>query len=363
MKTKSSRILLIGHFGRNNIGDQLMLDSQISLLAGHNIIVASNEQINNIKTIRDSIIPIFISMRKVDYICFGGGTFIHDHHQNIKFKYSGHLKILIYFLLSKILKKKFNLVGNGFYPIKKSITKIVLKFIINNSNYCSVRDKSSFNELCKIKGLDKDKIQLTSDSALIKLHESILISKLEKTNYIIGINILPYYNIYENKPNLDNIFIDRLSIFIEELCKKISYLNPIIQPIIFNNKKTENETELISKFNNQLSSSITISDTVFLNNTEDVINTFPKFSLYIGMRYHGILFSRVFNVKQIIISYHPKCSVLGNELNVDDDFILTLENISLTNEKMDKLLNELNSPYNFNRDIELIHKFFFPDMN
>ncbi|HBH12732.1 MAG: Polysaccharide pyruvyl transferase [Clostridiales bacterium 38_11] len=283
----NKRAFIIGYYGSNNLGDELLLSETIKILQPYikieNIKVLSynveltckihgisgvsrNKYINILKTIIDS-----------DFIIGGGGSMLQNVTSN---------RSLIYYLvlinLAFLFKKKVILLGNGIGPINGAIQKRLVKKTLKKISYLHLRDIASYEW---INGSDSDKIDLGVDLAL---HETE-INKRPKTDCVIV-----------NLRNWENI--DALKTTIKDL---VNYIEDSGYEVILLSMQKGNDDHVLQ--------SLGKVDT--FDDLEALKQKISSARYIIGMRLHVLILSAAFSIPFIGLAYDPKVSSFCKEMN------------------------------------------------
>jgi polysaccharide pyruvyl transferase WcaK-like protein len=323
------KILLVGHYGRQNLGDDAMLEGISNYLHGkHELIVLSPQNIQGCRTLKESIFRLFKGAFWADWVLFGGGTYIHDEHTNSRFKNRGIIKIVIVVIVAKFFRCKTALVGMGIGPLKEKATKWMTCRLIEGLNYISVRDSASLNELkcCK----NTAQIELTFDSCVMlsDLERASLPRKTINNNeFILGLNILPYYKIYHDRPQDDRKIIDSLIKSLREAFEKDQVKQLKIKIFTFNLKSEESEQATIAIARTEIEKFAEIM-VIPYSNALTTLKSIETCNAFIGMRYHSSMMAYLGLVPQLVLSYHPKCRWLAEEIGLPSKAIIDVEDLN-----------------------------------
>ncbi len=307
------KIAIFGFYGTNNFGDDLILFNIINNLnklyqiekidifvSGNNLPVNIFENINikiNTYTYERfqyyNVVKNYNVLKKIktsNIILIGGGGIIQDAHG-----WKTIPKYLVVSLLANYYEKKVIWFSVGIGPIISYPNRILLKRVlklINNDIY--TRDVYSKNILENI-GV-RNNIIVSSDPSFLLDNTSY--SLIKNTNsFNIGISIRSFHLTEKSK---------------EEIIKLINHLNTIDNcEIYFFN--TENDNDIIKKLIEKLS----LNNYHFCNYTDlyKMISDITKMDLMIGMRFHMLLVSILFEIPIIGFSYLPKVSSLCDMFN------------------------------------------------
>ena len=217
------QILIVGHFGRKNIGDDAMLlgilrelyerlpDVQVRVLStSQNPDFSYNLPIEwNVGYSSRSLLSILRSLIWSNFVILGGGTHFHDFHGHRR--YAKNFAFFgAFFTLTKLFRKKIVFMGVGVGPLDTGWGKWFARRILLLANLIMVREHHS-SQLAK-KLTPKKKILVGFDPAVLLTDlRNNTYSRTPKSIKVLGCSILPYYAIYENKPQRDGILVQRLA--------------------------------------------------------------------------------------------------------------------------------------------------------
>lgn len=300
------RILIIGHFGGRNIGDEIILLSQMQMLTKkfgkcEFLIYTYNEDFTvetykkydfNIKTVKafglrnsiHSTIDQIKKIKNIDFAILGGGGLIQD----IYFSY-GIFRYLLPIYICLLRRIPFYTFAIGIYRFNYNLNKNLFKFAINHSNGLSVRDKISIKN---VKALNSDlEIHEIPDSALTFDKDFLTKSTIE--NHTLTLVFRDFFEPYLNS--------------IKDLVSKLKdkYGIKKINLVIFENN--QNEIALAIKMKDLLKNDLTIKIEIY-NDMDPIsyLNILNISSLVITGRLHGLLPSIILEKNILCLSYAPK---------------------------------------------------------
>ena len=217
-------IILKGYYGRDNFGDEIMLDLIVSYIKNEypslklQIMNSNPEMLKKKYKIdtpealitgaygRSNLLKRITTIVRADCYIVGGGTIITDKHSSLHL-----LEYYVEFLLRKLLKKPSVFISIGATRFKHSWTKILCKMIINSSDLCMVRDIESYDYLKK--NCCTKKIVQTGDLVLLafdRLNNNGICKIVNSKK--IGFCVMPYYESLYKKPELDKDLAKKLQV-------------------------------------------------------------------------------------------------------------------------------------------------------
>jgi len=322
---KFDKILVIGNYGNFNIGDEIILKEiirQYSLNTDPNtplfLIPTRNPFFVDIYHIdlkgRINAIPInhffkiLVTFLKCNRVLIGGG--------GIWSKYTGsyaHVIPLIA-ILARIIFKPVDFVCFGIYSTSSSIDKFLVNLAVLASNSCSVRDSESFSMLWKscqrktnidqdlslsyIKSFDKDSI---NNLPKVSEYENIMKHRIQG-HFVVGISLKEVHSKDLTLKLIDE-FSNALNALNSEFGNSILF---VFFPFAKTNSKTENDTLVV----NQILERVTVKDNIVQISHSNSLSWFVAIDklvdIFIGMRYHSIIFSTLALKPLLCIPYENK---------------------------------------------------------
>lgn len=165
-----SRILISGYYGFNNAGDDVVLYGIISALRREqpniSLAVLSNQPERTTALFgipaynRWSLPTIVRELMRSDMLVMGGGTLMQDVTSP---------RSVLYYLgivsIAKLLGKPVVFYAQGFGPVQKPISRLLIKRVVNRVDVITVRDFESGEDF-KACGVSKAPVYVTADPAL-----------------------------------------------------------------------------------------------------------------------------------------------------------------------------------------------------
>ena len=280
--------LFIGYYGRNNIGDDLMLEVLyvgekhfvfLQDLNTYNFIPKDNQFLLSkspiYRTIQKTYYLIRLKIIGVKNIVFGGGTQFSSNSSLYT-----QLDILFFVILARALGYKLiaESVGIGSFSSKNKILYIALKLIHN----ISVRDKTSSNKL-----KSRKLIHTLNSDLVYKLKFNI--SKVKKPKQTLITATGPVLAM--NKSYLKK-YLDFLELNLDNRKEEIVF-------VVFQKGEDEFIFDLLKKKYENIKMIIPES----IDDLEKLYNNSKK---VIGMRYHSLILADIFNISFKGFSYDDK---------------------------------------------------------
>lgn len=269
-------IIVLGYYYRNNLGDDLLMNTIYTLLNNNNY---------NLKFVNPDDYYI---LDNIDIIILGGGEILNDY------------------FIDKIIKKLNNLIkkpiiiaistechSNSYIESKK------LDFIDN----FITRNRLEYLELVKRYG-NNNVLYMPDLVFSMKLYNNI---HNRKNNCITKIGVCLARSIYKNNTDYDN--------YINCIRESLKLLKGIkIYLFSFNTSNSINESDIL--LNRDLA-----KDTKFTIINENVLDIFKKMNLIICSRFHAHVLSIAYNIPFISICHTKKVFNLVNSINLEECFL------------------------------------------
>lgn len=313
------KILIVGYYGSDNAGDEMLLKATIDLLnkvyhepeiTAITYSVKDTKEKHGINGIsRNRYFEILKGIKEADIVVGGGGSMLQNVTSNRSLLY--YLAILS---LGKLLGKKVVLLGNGIGPLKdRFYLKLTMK-VLKSLDGIVLRDEDSY-ELLKSNNLNN--IYLGNDLVFTLNMDHKMATKPKK----IIFNLRKWF--------YDDNFSHTIRQFIEYLTKE--GFDVVLVPF-----QKGNDDIVLRDIEKKLENS-----KVRLLENQDyngLLEEIASGELFIGMRLHGLIFSSIFNKPFIALSYDPKVAIFSRKLG--QVCFKDLNNITL-----DSLIQEFNKVY------------------
>lgn len=365
MAQEIHKVVLCGHYGSTNIGDEAiglsMVDSIHKKHPEAEIVMLSYDKERtekfygkyrpDIKIRSKYLLPLGIrsllrgvfkgelwqtlkEIRTCDRFVMGGGGLFTDEKLFAVILWGLHARTVYKY------KKPVYMIGQSVGPLKTGIGKWIVKKVFSNAKCINLRDEESKILLEKLKvkneiivscdpvfGLNFDK-KISENHALEQVNKKV---EQEGLKGFFVITIRPW------KKNFERLYIK----FIQQVLKiREEYkLLPVFIPFQL---IRENDRSILNKIIEQKMQLQQIVKLEFNENIEEILGLISKAKLTFGVRLHSLLFSMLVSVPFYAFSYSPK---IDNILKM-----LKLENFRsdvLSNKDIEEVVNYILS----NKDV------------
>lgn len=301
----TSKIVISGYYGFDNIGDEAVLQSMLVTLRAYipevKITVLSNNpqktrSLYQVEAInRWHIREVAKALKESDMLISGGGSLLQDVTSS---------KTIPYYLgivkMAQWYNKKVVFYSQGIGPVNKGYNRWLIKYIVNKIDGIFVRDSHS-KDLLKQIGVRKP-ITISADPVLgIKPHRDVYkyIKDLFGKERAVGVYIRPW----QNEESLLNSLEKALKYVLNEGYKV--YLIPMyyIQ-----------DREIAYKLKSRLGENAILVDSML---TLDEVAAYTAcFDFIIGMRLHSLIMAAAAKVPMIGLSYDPKVTDFLKDIEI-----------------------------------------------
>jgi len=308
--------VIIGWYGYNNIGDELMLHSLLSNIKNNDldIIVVSadpqqTERIHDVKSV-----PVGLSTYKpliaADKIYFGGGQIFSDK----RFRTIPLWASILYTIRLFNKDCQIALLNQGF-DAKNKISRKFLSSAVSCTDLISVRDSSS---LKLIQSLNLDVPISFGPDILFALDlcdkQQMLVRKGKSNGATIGVNVRPSYwwRDQSEYKAYEQSLASCLDMLIEEYDVKLCFV-PFRLPgkELYDDLEFSKEIVTIMKNKDRVSIFNNALDESFISN---LINCFNQFDLFIGTALHSLILSCKLGIPFLALPYQRKSELFMNDI-------------------------------------------------
>jgi polysaccharide pyruvyl transferase WcaK-like protein len=328
---KEDKIFIFGHYGEKNTGDDALIyvllqeiykvypNINCSIISSRELFVPPQTK-DKIKIIKPSLIPVFREIMRSSIFIMGGGTQIYDYGKKFE-RLTVLSELLIITLWAKIFCDKIYFWNIGLESFKTTMGKFISKNICKLADFISVRDEYS----CLIlKDLGIKNIELSFDSAVLLPPLNNNKPRFNKIE-IIGLSLLPFYEIYQDKPEIDSILTNQIACTLNEWLKQNS--NNKLHLFIFKGKSRSDDHKITHDLKEKIENIEQLEIIEYKPNPLVTLREINKCDMFIGMRYHSCLFAYIVRAPLLIISYFHKCDALADEIILPKRAVILIEEV------------------------------------
>jgi polysaccharide pyruvyl transferase WcaK-like protein len=346
-------IFVLGYYGWSNTGDDAMLYSLLTyfeeLTQNTDFIVLSQKDIyipilkkNTIIYINyKKILSVLKRISKSSIFVLGGGTHLYDYgnHSN---RFIRLLQLYLLIKFSKVCNNKIAYIGIGIEKPETMWGKFFIKQICKLADYIIVRDSNSFSLLKQWKIVSN--IEQAGDLA-ISLKKKLPLTVASNPNRkVLGISVLPFFQIYYNNDNLDKEFLIHLAYgltnWLENDPQSYIYL------FVFKGKSKNDDARFTEKLKSFFYTDSRIKIIDYNKNPLITLSNVAECNYFIGMRYHSCVFAYIANIPFLTINYAQKNQFFVLDYKIPKKSTIEINDI-LDNSYLLKLDEFQKDPYSF----------------
>lgn len=316
------QVLIVGFYGAQNLGDELMLESILGKIGNKSniritIMIADNPKYDirkygNVNFIHypKNNIDLHIIAKYFDKIIFGGGALIDDSKWGDF--YSNNISL--YNILINLSTFAINLNKDIYLVGLSSSAKINnqdyirnLENVLNNARYVSLRDKNSLKVL-RESGIKNENIEIIDDLIYGIPEQHVEVNKSDD-EYVVGMVLVSYTS--------TEILLDIVRKTEKYLLKKTQnrkYIK-LIPFYVFEDSDINKYKEIINSIN--IDESIEILIQPYVNTYNEIVQNFKYCDIIVAMRYHASLIA----LKEQIPAVHVIYDVHNHYINKMDDLL------------------------------------------
>jgi len=315
----STRVVLFGHYGGNNTGDEAMLEAILRELPIERVkcrvLGKTSQTLERWKAICFRECSVFELLRSVfwcDVFCIGGGTHFHDDYTDSRYRrhFLYMARIMCLGALARLLGKKFFMIGAGIGPFQRSSAKLVTRMTLACANEVVVRDSTSFREAEEC--LPNCRSVLGFDLVgLLPISENI-----SKNKNRIAISLA-----YSDSFSIEGLTSDEWwSLFGDELVK-LGKANPqlLFTVIVFRGGSRESDEELSRETVQRLCDGLGKERVTLFEHSDDplmMLEVIAECGSMIATRYHAALMGYVARCSLLLLCYHRKLVDLAADVEL-----------------------------------------------
>jgi polysaccharide pyruvyl transferase WcaK-like protein len=320
------KIVVSGWYGTGNIGDEAILHGLIKIFQSQwdqcDITVLSfkpdytiqtqqvkavwqlpenfRRWIKSILTLK--LFPTIKAISECDLFVLGGGGFLSDWQPEVPFQWLSQARI------AKLFGKETMLYGIGAGPFKtKQGQRFTKKYIDKYIDSITVRDIYSYSALINDVGIKEDKVRITNDPAFSLTIQNNL--DIRRKN-VIGINFVELFK-FRSFTGGEKKF-QRYVVDLKEIIRIVQMTFP------------ECDLEFVPLFKKDIdffmeyfSAEFPTINIINIDSYTELVNRLYSYKLFVGTRFHSIVFAIMTKTPLVGIVYHPKSLAVCNNFEID----------------------------------------------
>lgn len=308
-----AKVLISGYYGFKNFGDEAILSvlvthlkevgADITVLSSDTEYTAQKYSVNSVRSF--DMVNVLKEIQNTDVLISGGGSLLQDVTS---------LKSLVYYsfiiAFALLLNKKVIVFAQGIGPVNNKFAQFIVKNLLKQCSYVTVRDNDSLNLLNKW----NVKSELVCDPIFsLKLQP-------EAENGVVGIQLRDFKTM-----NLNLLHKLALLVVTKFSDKKVEIYSLQESLDLELCKRFES---ILHAFNPDLKTEIV---------TDNIIEKISGLEYLIAMRFHAVLVALKCGVKTCAINYDIKVEKLAQEASIPLISMNAQENLEEVYLKMSNL--------------------------
>jgi len=334
MSAQLREILIIGYYGMGNTGDDAMSYSLIkgihSCCPDIRIRIAASGPMCVPESSRDRVIfirrkprEVLRTLRGCDAIIWGGGTAIFHYPGNQWKWFKMLVRQLVLFRMAHAMGKRVFLVGIGLGPFHSAWAEYLAKCAVGVADHLSLRDPAGLL-LARRWGLRSEVVGGFDLSALL-VDENLGRQQHRCHARILGLSVLPYYEIFRNDPRGDHILRRH---FAEAIAKCLDIHRDLtVKLFVFKGGDKDHDTDFTKSLCRDVGSPGRAEVVPYDPNPVSRLQEVGRCDFFMGMRLHASLFAYLCGLPILVLGYHEKCRYLHGALGLTEEAFLSLEEI------------------------------------
>lgn len=310
IKVRTKKVFLFGYYGRNNIGDDIMLNNIVELLNrrgvkkiivlsgsnDNNILNICTEKVNVIKGIKRNLFRVLFELVSCKIFLWGGGTCFFDNPNK-----RGFIELYIFFIIRKIFNKSENyFIGIGMEPMAQSLP--IVKKIIKFTKGIVFRDLESKETYLNYFPNAYNKILGQFDDLVFHNSTFDIINKSATDfDFIIGED---YFTFSGHMKYGENMAIHCANELVRIGLK--DNLTIVLLPAKFGiTDSDELFHKLVEQEIKKINSNINVVN-LGINSIYEFIGVLRKSRFHYGMRLHSLILADILGIPNVAIAYQNK---------------------------------------------------------
>ena len=280
----AKKVVISGYYGFKNFGDELILSilthylkicgADITVFSVDKEYTAQNYDVKSVETF--NLRQIIKTLYDTDVLISGGGSLFQD---------ATSLKSVLYYsivlAMAQIFNKKTIIFAQGIGPLKKPISRFLVKILFRKCDYVSVRDENSQKMLAN---WGVNSVRVCDPAFSLNVNDSVH----EK---VLGIQLRAFAGMNKD--------------FLRDLAKIVN--DSEFEKVKILSLQKSQDFELAKEFEKMLiNKSVEIVE-------EKIVTEISKLDTLIGMRFHSLVVGVKAGVKCCAINYDPKVQILAEK--------------------------------------------------
>lgn len=342
--TKPSKMLVFGHHGVGNVGDDAMLTHAIDQLKASNPEVeigicagdlTDDEWCRCHRITRHPRTPLSLlrALAQYDQLVLLGGTHIHSTPGTSRYNVINGMLALV-LSVARAAGKDVMMAGVGIGPIGDRLGASLARIACRQASFISVRDHRSFACVSNLR-LKRTRVVQCSDPAY-----GLGVPSVERVPTRLGVSAMPFHASYMDRAEGDGQTIRALCAAVESWIRLSSDHDVLLLP--FNSRPgRDQDHQVLLPILRRFEPTGRVRIAPYLPNPQMMLGTVAGCGAMIGMRYHSVLYGHMTSTPMVVIEYHMKTRALVEEIGFPTDACIEVR--SLGPDKLREMVERLAS--------------------
>lgn len=311
--------LILGAYGQENLGDEILLGNCLSLLKKESCIVASSQptltrNVYGVLAVHSHKHPLrgLLTFLGIKNIIIGGGEQFHLVKRSLgKHSLSLIFRCFIVTLFARLLRKKIYFIAVGIGNISSFVARMLTQWSIRMATFTTFRDKDSYS-YCLV-NIPKARTALSADLAFIS-HQNPPSFSNKNEERRIRLGIAPTYFI--DHPEAYQLFCRRMGVAVDGFLGLSPKRETVFLPF---QKGFRPHSDIIS--GNEILAHVEQShrcQTKVDLSVESVGEEYRSLSFLWGARLHSLILACLFGVPFVALIYDIKVKKFLEEIEYTD---------------------------------------------
>ncbi|MCT9098184.1 polysaccharide pyruvyl transferase family protein [Haloarchaeobius sp. HME9146] len=319
----STSFFVLGYFGFGNAGDDSIGRATVQQLRrsteGADIsTVSANGEFDpggNVRLIDFSFGAIAAAVWRADELILTGGSHFHDERSSL-----ASLKVNVFYLLvvsvAILSSTNVHALGHGIGPLSRTSSRVLASLVLRLAETVTVRDPES-RKVARNLGVDA---KLTFDhAALLETND------LDHSTERLGVSVTPAFRKYHDSPDRDDQLVADLATVLDDALDGDRWDGVTV--FAFHNGDANGDVLLSERLRRHMETTDVTVET-YDDDPVAFLNSISSMDVFLGMKYHSLVFAYLTDVPVVSISYHPKCDWFQNYTKTDDSCATQMTNAS-----------------------------------
>lgn len=325
------RILIFGHLGQGNIGDELMFQSIVAALrqrfpearltvSAGGLYDRSFCEANQIRRIPRTFRRLLSSLLQHDMLVIAGGTHLHTCRTTSRYT-KGVFRHLVIYRLARLAGLKVWLIGVGIGPFETRVGRVLGQAAARAAHFISARDEDSLAWLRRF-AVPRDRLRMCRDPAY---HLSL--PSPRRSSPHLGISAMGYFGLYHRTPDRDESLARRFHDVIRNWFRV--FPNSRVSLVAFySSDDQESDVLLARRIQTEWSNDSRVHVVDPRGSVDRCVECFRYFTHVIAMRYHSQVLASLYGIPHVVIAYHGKNRSLAADRGGGLEDIIAVEDFA-----------------------------------